>query len=107
MRKARSAYEEFMAMSPEEREKAVAKFDREFIMDTFKPLTPELQRRWERAKRKPGRPPVGRGAKVISVSVEKGLLARSDALARRLRVPRTALIARGLRAVLAAAGEEP
>jgi hypothetical protein len=107
MKKAHSAYEEFMAMTPEERDKAVAEFDCEFIMDTFKPLTPEMHERWERAKRKPGRPLVGRGAKVISVSVEKGLLSRSDALARRLKVRRAALIARGLRAVLAAAGEEP
>jgi hypothetical protein len=101
MKKARSAYEEFMAMTPAERDKAVAEFDREFIMDTFKPLTPKMQARWERAKRKRGRPRVGRGARVISVSVERDLLARSDALARKLKVRRAALIARGLRAVLA------
>lgn len=41
----------------------------------------------------------------ISVSVEKGLLSRSDALARRLGLSRAALIERGLKALLAAAGK--
>jgi len=107
MKKTRSAYEEFMAMTPAERDKAVAKFDEEFIADTFGPPPPEAVAQMRRARRKRGRPRVGRGARVISVSVEKGLLSRSDALARRLKVRRAALIARGLRAVLAAAGEEP
>lgn len=39
---------------------------------------------------------------MISVSVERGLLARSDALARTLGISRAALIERGLRVVLAA-----
>ena len=55
----------------------------------------------ERDKRKRGRPRVGRGVRVISVSIEIGLLARADALARRLHISRAALIARGLRTVLA------
>jgi hypothetical protein len=88
-------------MTARELAEATKEFDREFIIDTFKPLTPEMQARWERAKRKPGRPRVGKGAKVISVSVERELLTQSDALARKLKVRRAALIARGLRAVLA------
>lgn len=76
-------------------------FDREFIADTFGPMPPEAKEKWERAKRKRGRPKVGEGAKVISVSVEKDLLAKSDAMAKRLGIPRAALIARGLRRVLA------
>ena len=49
------------------------------------------------------------GVKVISVSVERGLLSKSDALASRLGISRAALIERGLRLVLAgrvAAGSE-
>jgi hypothetical protein len=38
---------------------------------------------------------------VISVSVERGLLGRSDRLAKSLGVSRAALIERGLKAVLA------
>jgi hypothetical protein len=99
------AQKPYWEMNAQELARATAEFDKEFIGDTFKPLTPEMRARWEKAKRKPGRPRVGKGVDVISVSVEKGLLARSDALARRLKVRRSALIARGLRAVLAAAGE--
>ena len=41
----------------------------------------------------------GKGAKVISITVERTLLARSDALAARLGVSRAGLVERGLRAL--------
>ena len=71
-----------------------------------RPLTAAERKAWETARRKPGRPRRGGGAKVISVSVERGLLARSDALAKELGVSRASLIERGLRAVLEA-GDRP
>jgi metal-responsive CopG/Arc/MetJ family transcriptional regulator len=43
--------------------------------------------------------------KVISVSLEKGLLSRCDALAKKLGVSRAALVSRGLHEVLSAAPE--
>jgi len=43
-------------------------------------------------------------SKVISVSVERQLLSRSDELAEELGLTRAAIIARGLKAVLAAEG---
>jgi hypothetical protein len=70
-----------------------------------KPLSPGMRARWREAKRKPGRPKQGRGAQVISVSIERDLLTRSDTLAKRMGLSRAALIARGLKAVLAAAGQ--
>lgn len=106
MIKPKSAYKRFTEMNLEELRKATADLDREFIADEFGPLPPEAKVIWRRAKRKIGRPKVGKGAKVISVSVEKGLLARSDALARRLGIRRAALIARGLHRVLEEAGQE-
>ena len=99
-----SSIEAFMSMSDEERERDVAKFDREFIADESRPLTPAERRQWRRAKRKRGRPVEGDGAQVISVSIEKGLLHMSDQLARKKRISRAKLTARGLRAVLAAEG---
>jgi hypothetical protein len=78
--------------------------DREMVADEFRPMGPAEFARWERARRKPGRPPRGAGAKVISVSVERGLLVRSDALARNLGITRASLVERGLKAVLAAEG---
>ena len=89
-------------MKPEELRKATRAFDEEMVVDKSRPLTATERKAWETARRKPGRPRRGAGAKVISVSVERGLLARSDALARELGVTRASLIERGLRAVLEA-----
>lgn len=89
-------------MKPEELRKATRAFDEEMVVDKSRPLTAAELKAWEAARRKPGRPRRGAGAKVISVSVERGLLARSDALARELGVSRASLIERGLRAVLEA-----
>lgn len=87
---------------PEELDRITADLDREFVADTFRPLTDQEAKTWRRAKRKRGRPVRGRGSKVISVSIEKRLLDRTDRLARKKRVSRAQLIARGLNAVLAA-----
>jgi hypothetical protein len=93
-------------MTTAELAKATAEFDREFIADTFHPLTPAQRAQWERMRRKPGRPRQGKGVQVISVSVEKDLLARSDRLARRMGLTRAGLIARSLSATLVAVGEK-
>jgi len=99
-----SARKKFWDMTEDELAKATAEFDREHVRDTFEPLAGEEAARWRKARRKRGRPPTGKGAKVVSVSVEKGLLSRSDRLARRLGISRAALIARGLRRVLETSG---
>jgi hypothetical protein len=99
------AFDKYGKMTAQELAEATKEFDQEMIIEKAVPLTPEARALWEKAKRRPGRPRVGKGVRVISVSVEKGLLTRSDSLAKRLKIRRAALIARGLRAVLAAAGE--
>jgi hypothetical protein len=83
-----------------------AGYGREFRIDEFGPMTAVARARWARAKGKPGRPRLGKGAKVISVSVERDLLSRSDALAKDLGLSRAGLIERGLQAVLAAQGRD-
>ena len=82
-----------------------ARYDREMVIDEFGPMSAAARARWARAKRKPGRPRRGKGAKVISVSVERGLLSRSDALAKDLGLSRAGLIERGLKAILSAEGK--
>ena len=89
-------------MTADELAEATAEFDREFVSDEFSPCGADAAGKWRRVKRKPGRPRQGRGAKVISVSLEKELLAQADRLAKRKKVSRASLIARGLRAVLEA-----
>lgn len=87
-------------MTTEELERLTADLDEEFVVDKSRPLSPEQRRRWQAIKRKLGRPKKGEGAKVISVSVERGLLARSDRLAKKLGISRAALIAQGLEHML-------
>ena len=87
-------------MNAKELAAATARFDKEFVIDQSRELTPEEREQWRRAKRKPGRPKQGQGVQIISVSIEKGLLKKTDLLARKLHTQRTKLISRGLEAIL-------
>lgn len=85
----------------------VARYDRDSVIDEFGPMDSKARARWLEAKRKPGRATRGRkDARVISVTIEKELLSRSDALARQLGTNRAGLIERGLQAVLAVVGRK-
>ncbi len=90
-------------MNPKELAQATKEFEQEFAANSFGPPGPAAREQWRRAKRKRGRPRRGRGVKVISVSLEKGLLSRCDAVAKKLGVSRAALISQGLHQVLSAA----
>jgi hypothetical protein len=83
-----------------ELEAMTADLDREFVADGFGELTPQQKERWTRAKRRRGRPRQGAGAKPISVTIEKELLRQVDSFAKRRRVGRSQLIARGLQAIV-------
>lgn len=87
-------------MNARELAKATAGFDQELVIDRSRELTDDEKAQWRRVRRKAGRPKVGKGVQVISVSIEKGLLVRTDRLARNLQLPRTQLIALGLEALL-------
>lgn len=84
-----------------------SEFDREFVADAFGEPDEAARDKLERAKRKPGRPVRGAGAKAISVTVEKSILARADALAQKLGITRAQLIERALTEELARAGMQP
>jgi hypothetical protein len=91
----------FLKLSDAEKTEAAREFDKEFIADKFRPMTAADRQRWQRIKRKPGRPRNGRGVKIISVSVEKDLLKQSDSLAKELGISRAQLISKGLKLQLA------
>ena len=99
-KKIMSNIENFLALPDEQKEAAAREFDREFVGDTFRPLTPQQRKAWNRAKR---RMPRSRAvaAKRISLSVPSDLLDRSDAYARKVGATRSELVTRGLQAVLA------
>ena len=98
--KKKSPIEEFIALSDAEKAAAVAQFDKEVSAETFKPLSPEQRKVWERAKQRRGRPKVGKGAERVSVTIERSLLKSADREAKRLGVSRAKLIALGLQEVM-------
>ena len=98
----RTRYE---GMNTQQLAEATAGYGREMAIDAFGPPGKAAGTRWNKARRKPGRPQRGKGAKVISVSVERELLSLSDTLAKDLGLSRASLIERGLKAVLAAEGK--
>lgn len=95
----------YWEMTTEELREATKEFDEPFVFERTKPLSPEMKARWEAAKAK-GEPPAnGKAEQSIAVRIDKALLKRCTALAKKKRLSRDELIARGLRALLAAEGE--
>jgi hypothetical protein len=80
-------------MSAAELARATKGFDRPFIYQKARPMTP-TERAQERQLRGPGRPKKGRGSRKVSISLEGELLDRTDALARKHGMHRSELIAR-------------
>jgi hypothetical protein len=97
----RKPKKKYWEMNTQELAAATAEFDEEFVADKSRPLTPEERALWERIRSTPDPDNV----KIIAVHVEKALLDRCTALAKKKRISRDCLIARGLKAVLAAEGE--
>src|SRR5512146_1201671 len=97
MKRKVSPIEAFLALPDEEKERQCKEFDKPFVFEKARPLTAAQRKEWERAKaRGRGRPRVGNGVKVISLSVERGLLAEADARAKALGISRAELFARGV-----------
>ncbi len=94
----------YWEMTTEELREATKEFDEEFVADKASPLSPQMQAQWKRAEAKS---PQENGAaeQTVSVRLDKALLDRCMTLAKKKRISRDALIARGLKAVLAAEGE--
>jgi hypothetical protein len=83
----------YWEMTGEELEAATKDLDAPLVVEASRPLTDSERRRWKSLKKRRGRPRVGRGFKRISVSIERGLLGRVNALARKRRVNRSKLLA--------------
>jgi hypothetical protein len=89
---------------PELRE-ATKEFDEEFVADQTRPLTPEEQALWEEIRARSSESDNGPGKQTIAIHLEKSLLKACTALAKKKRISRDALIARGLKALLVAEGK--
>jgi hypothetical protein len=101
MSKRRKPYDQ---MTTEELREATAEFDREHVGVPGRPLTPAQRRTHTRAaaqaRTKLGRPRKGEGAETVAVSVERGLLKRADAAAKRRKIGRSQLFTEALQALL-------
>src|SRR5687768_5284704 len=102
----KKSHKPYSRMNTAELREATKEFDREHVGVIGKPLTKaqrQLHRKARDLAKKIGRPKVGEGVKVISLSVEQGLLRQADALAKRRKVSRAELVADALRIVLTGA----
>jgi uncharacterized protein (DUF4415 family) len=95
----------YWEMTTAELREATKQFDEEFVAEKSRPLTAEEQARWEIAKSQPPDAENGQTEQTIAVRLDKALVDRCTALAKKKRLSRDALVARGLRALLAAEGE--
>jgi len=91
-------------MNADELAEATAEFDREAIVAPGRPATASERRKFNRVRRKMGRPRIGKGAARVLVTVERGLLKEADNFAKRNGLKRAQMFAKGLRLVM---NEEP
>jgi hypothetical protein len=89
-------------MNAAELAEATTEYDAEQLGLPGRPLSARGKALHRRAKQV-GRPRKGGGAAVVGISIEKSLLKRADALAKRRRVGRSQLFADALQAELARA----
>ena len=102
----KSAIDEFIALPDSEKDRIVQQFENETLEETLarsRPLNARERKQWRRFKAKMGRPKVGKGAKTISLTVEKNLLKQADAYAKRHGISRANLVAQGLQAIIGSA----
>jgi len=102
----KSDIEAFIALPDAEKERIVKRLEAEPFEQQLarsRPLNAQERRLWRRFKAKMGRPKVGKGAKTISLTVEKDLLKRADAYAKQHGISRAKLVAKGLEVILGSA----
>jgi hypothetical protein len=92
-------------MNADELAAATAEYDREWTGPGLpgKPLSTAQRSAHRRAAaraKKMGRPKIGKGAKIVPVTVERGLLKQADDFARRHGLKRSQMVAQGLRLVM-------
>lgn len=94
----------FEALPDAEKDRIYVEIDAkaERLAETAKPLTPRQRKAWAGARKRMGRPKLGRnGTSNISVSVEKALLKQASAYAKAKGLKRSELVTIGLRLAMA------
>jgi hypothetical protein len=95
----RSRIAEFEALSDAQKEAVYNSLDREIDPSEMRPMKPADRRAFEKGRRA-GRPKIGQGAEIVSVTIERDLLKRSDAFARQKGIKRSELVSASLSLVI-------
>ena len=106
-----SEYRRFMALTETEKDAEVAIYDKfpdgfpsKPLRKSDKTLHKTARARGRAVARSAGRPMIGKGAKIVPVSIERGLLKEADRFAKRHKLKRSQMVAEGLRLVMERAG---
>jgi hypothetical protein len=83
-----------------EKERGWDSYNRRIPLSETRPPSAAERARFDRIKRKAGRPRVGQGAKVVAVTLESGFLKRVDTYAKHHDMKRAEMITRGLKIVM-------
>ena len=100
--------EDFIALRNSEKERIFAELEAESPEQRrarSRPLNTAERKQWASMKRKVGRPRIGKGSKAISLTVEKSLLGRATAFARKHGMKRAELFARGVKLAMQEIGD--
>ena len=101
-----SDIEWFISLPDSQKERIFQEIEAESAEDRLarsRPLNARERKQWRRFQAKAGRPRVGKGAKTISLTVERTLLKQADAFAKKHGITRARLIAQCLKAVIGSA----
>ncbi len=97
-----SPVDRFLALSDAEKDAEVAPFEKGTDPKDWKPLNCTQRKQWKRIKKKLGRPKIGKGSKMVAVTIEIDLLKRMDAFAKAHKLKRSQAIAKGLHLLMQA-----
>lgn len=94
----------FDALPAAEKERIYREIDRTptaELLAKSKPLTRAQMALHQQARRRRGRPKIGKGSKLVAVTLEAGLLEEVDRFAKKKNLKRSEMIAHGLRLLMA------
>jgi hypothetical protein len=86
----------YNTMTAEELERETAHYEQEIPDSRIRPLTVSERAEERKARRRPGRPTIGKGSEKINITIERGLLREADQLAKRHGSSRSRIIAMAL-----------
>jgi hypothetical protein len=94
---------DFIELSDAEKEAIIAEIEATTPAQRLaqsRPLNKRERAQWKELKKRMGRPKIGKGAKIITMSIEQDLLKRATEFAKANGMNRSALIAKGLETVM-------